>query len=174
MCSLPNGIRTGPVTNDVVADSRDQPHKRAQSTNAGTVTTTHGLPTRIARNARADPVPSTCEAAQPPRPLTIACRRRLTASASLQLSAAPDAWRSASKIPQPPQENLSDKEYNPPDRELPTLAKAHSCKEKVMTVYERTVAKIQQLPEPLLQEVSDFIDFLLVKQDQTQWELWTH
>lgn len=43
-----------------------------------------------------------------------------------------------------------------------------------MTVYERTVAKIQQLPEPLLQEVSDFIDFLLVKQDQTQWELWTH
>src|SRR6266700_4544417 len=70
MCSLPNGIRTGPVTNDVVADSRDQPNKRAQSTNAGTVTTTHGLPTRIARNARAGPVPSTCEAAQPPNPLT--------------------------------------------------------------------------------------------------------
>ena len=43
-----------------------------------------------------------------------------------------------------------------------------------MTVYERTVAKIQQLPEPLLQEVSDFIDFLLVKQDRPQWELWTH
>jgi Protein of unknown function (DUF2281) len=43
-----------------------------------------------------------------------------------------------------------------------------------MTVYERTVAKIQQLPEPLLQEVSDFIDFLLVKHDQMQWELWTH
>ena len=43
-----------------------------------------------------------------------------------------------------------------------------------MTVYERTVAKIQQLPEPLLQEVSDFIDFLLVKQDRTQWELWIH
>jgi hypothetical protein len=71
-CSLPNGIRTGPVTNDVVADSRDQPHKRAHSTNAGTVTTTHGLPTRIARNTRAGPVPSTCEAAQPPRSLTIA------------------------------------------------------------------------------------------------------
>jgi hypothetical protein len=81
---------------------------------------------------------------------------------------------SAPKTPQPPQENLSDKEYNPPDRDLPTLAKAHSCKEKAMTVYERTVAKMQQLPEPLLQEVSDFIDFLLVKQDQTQWELWTH
>jgi hypothetical protein len=43
-----------------------------------------------------------------------------------------------------------------------------------MTVYERTVTKIQQLPEPLLQEVSDFIDFLLVKHDQTQWEVWTH
>ena len=43
-----------------------------------------------------------------------------------------------------------------------------------MTVYERTVAKMQQLPEPMLQEVSDFIDFLLVKHDQTQWELWTH
>src|SRR5512134_4015292 len=70
-CSLPNGIRPGPVTNDVVADSRDQPHKRAHSTNAGTVTTTHGLPTRIARNTRAGPVPSTCEAAQLPRPLTL-------------------------------------------------------------------------------------------------------
>ncbi|MGH8478967.1 MAG: DUF2281 domain-containing protein [Gammaproteobacteria bacterium] len=43
-----------------------------------------------------------------------------------------------------------------------------------MTVYERTVAKIQRLPEPLLEEVSDFVDFLLVKQDQTQWELWTN
>ena len=70
MCSLPNGIRTGPVTNDVVADSRDQPTQRAQSTNAGTVTTTHGLPVRVARNALAVPVPSPCEAAQPPRPLT--------------------------------------------------------------------------------------------------------
>src|SRR5947209_1444215 len=72
MCSLPNGIRTGPVTNDVVADSRDQPNQRAQSTNAGTVTTTHGLPVRVARNALAVPVPSPCEAAQPPRPLTSA------------------------------------------------------------------------------------------------------
>src|SRR6266516_1242921 len=74
-CSLPNGIRTGPVTNDVVADSRDQPNIRAHSAKAGTITTTHGLPTRIARNVRAGPVPSTCEAAQPPRPLTLACRR---------------------------------------------------------------------------------------------------
>jgi hypothetical protein len=43
-----------------------------------------------------------------------------------------------------------------------------------MAVYERTASKMQQLPEPLLREVSDFVDFLLVRQDQTQWELWTH
>ena len=42
-CSLPNGIRTGPVTSDVVANSRDQPNQRAHGTNAGTVTTTHGF-----------------------------------------------------------------------------------------------------------------------------------
>ena len=53
MCSLPNGLRTGPVTSDVVADSRDQPNQRARGTNAGTVTTTHSLAVRIARNARA-------------------------------------------------------------------------------------------------------------------------
>ena len=43
-----------------------------------------------------------------------------------------------------------------------------------MTIHEQTISKIQQLPEPLAREVSDFIDFLLVKQDQTRWELWTH
>jgi hypothetical protein len=43
-----------------------------------------------------------------------------------------------------------------------------------MTVYEQTVTKLQQLPEPLVQEVSDFIDFLLVKQDNQRWQLWTH
>src|SRR6266849_3624218 len=53
-CRLPNGIRTAPVTSDVVASSRDQPHKRAHGTNAGTVTTTHGLPATIARNARSE------------------------------------------------------------------------------------------------------------------------
>jgi Protein of unknown function (DUF2281) len=42
-----------------------------------------------------------------------------------------------------------------------------------MTVHERTIAKIQQLPESLAQEVSDFIDFLLVKQDSQRWQLWT-
>jgi len=43
-----------------------------------------------------------------------------------------------------------------------------------MTVYEQTAAKLQQLPEPLVQEVSDFIEFLLVKQDSQRWYLWTH
>jgi hypothetical protein len=43
-----------------------------------------------------------------------------------------------------------------------------------MTVYEQTAAKLQQLPEPLVQEVSDFIEFLLVKQDSQRWQLWTH
>src|SRR5258708_18919014 len=69
-CSLPNGIRTGPVTSTVVASSRDQPHQRAHGTNAGTVTTTHGPPGRIAGNTPAVPVPSKRVAAQPPKPLT--------------------------------------------------------------------------------------------------------
>src|SRR4029450_3840653 len=92
-CSLPNGTRTRPVTNDVVAHSRDQPHKRAHSTNAGTVTTTHGLPRRIAGNAQAGLVPSIGVAAQPPKPLTTASSRRLTAYArpSLRLPGAADA-----------------------------------------------------------------------------------
>lgn len=41
-----------------------------------------------------------------------------------------------------------------------------------MTVHDMTVAKIQQLPESLVQEVSDFIDFLLMKQDSIRWQLW--
>ena len=43
-----------------------------------------------------------------------------------------------------------------------------------MTTHEATISKVQQLPEPLVQEVSDFIDFLLVKQNTTHWQLWTH
>jgi hypothetical protein len=35
-----------------------------------------------------------------------------------------------------------------------------------MTVHEQTIAKIRRLPEPLVQEVSNFIDFLLLKQDR--------
>ena len=43
-----------------------------------------------------------------------------------------------------------------------------------MTIHEQTIRKMQQLPEPLAQDVSDCIDFLLVKRDQTRWALWTH
>ncbi len=41
-----------------------------------------------------------------------------------------------------------------------------------MTVYEKAIAKIQALPEPLIAEVNDFIDFLQVKQDSNLWQLW--
>ncbi len=41
-----------------------------------------------------------------------------------------------------------------------------------MTVFDTTVAKIRQLPEPLIQEVSDFVDFLLLRQDSIRWQLW--
>lgn len=43
-----------------------------------------------------------------------------------------------------------------------------------MTAYETAISKLQRLPEPLVQEVNDFIDFLLVKQDETHWQLWIH
>ena len=43
-----------------------------------------------------------------------------------------------------------------------------------MTVYDVTIAKIQQMPESLAQEVSDFVDFLLMKHDSARWQLWTH
>ncbi len=41
-----------------------------------------------------------------------------------------------------------------------------------MTVYDVTIDKIRKLPEPLAQEVSDFIDFILMKHDSKQWQLW--
>jgi len=34
-----------------------------------------------------------------------------------------------------------------------------------MTVHDLTMTKIRQLPEPLIEEVSDFVDFLLLRQD---------
>ena len=43
-----------------------------------------------------------------------------------------------------------------------------------MRAHDITIAKIQHLPESLVQEVSDFIDFLLVKHDKARWQLWTH
>ncbi len=34
-----------------------------------------------------------------------------------------------------------------------------------MTIHEKAIEKIQALPEPLAQEVDDFIDFLLMKNE---------
>jgi hypothetical protein len=41
-----------------------------------------------------------------------------------------------------------------------------------MTMHDLTMTKILQLPEPLIEEVSDFVDFLLLRQDSTRWQLW--
>lgn len=41
-----------------------------------------------------------------------------------------------------------------------------------MDIQEKTIAKIRQMPESLVQEVSDYIDFLLMKHSGNSWELW--
>lgn len=41
-----------------------------------------------------------------------------------------------------------------------------------MTVHDATAAKIRQLPESLVQEVSDFMDFLVMRRDSARWQLW--
>ncbi|MDZ7292355.1 MAG: DUF2281 domain-containing protein [candidate division KSB1 bacterium] len=41
-----------------------------------------------------------------------------------------------------------------------------------MTVHEATIAKIHQLPEPLVQEVGDFVEFVLIRRDVARWQLW--
>ncbi len=41
-----------------------------------------------------------------------------------------------------------------------------------MTIYETTIAKIRELPESLVYEVSDFVEFLQVKQDGDHSQLW--
>ncbi|EDN70563.1 conserved hypothetical protein [Beggiatoa sp. PS] len=38
----------------------------------------------------------------------------------------------------------------------------------------QTINKIQQLPKPLVKEVSDFVDFILVRQDHKRWQQWNH
>jgi len=44
-----------------------------------------------------------------------------------------------------------------------------------MTVHDQTIHKIRLLPESLAQEVSDFIDFLLIKHNSgNHWQLWLH
>lgn len=41
-----------------------------------------------------------------------------------------------------------------------------------MTVHEETIAKIRQLPEPLVQQVNGFIEFLLMRSDSRRAALW--
>lgn len=41
-----------------------------------------------------------------------------------------------------------------------------------MNVYDETIAKIRQLPESVVQEVNDFIDFLQMRRDSTRWQMW--
>ena len=42
-----------------------------------------------------------------------------------------------------------------------------------MTAQEAVIAKIKQLPDALAQEVSDFVDFLLIKHDATRRQFLT-
>ena len=42
-----------------------------------------------------------------------------------------------------------------------------------MSVYDTTISKIQQLPAPLVEQVNDFVEFLLVKHSDSRWQLWT-
>lgn len=42
----------------------------------------------------------------------------------------------------------------------------------IMSIQDKTIGKIRQMPEYLVQEVSDFIDFLLMKHSSNNWELW--
>ncbi|MCC5646297.1 DUF2281 domain-containing protein [Nostoc sp. CHAB 5824] len=41
-----------------------------------------------------------------------------------------------------------------------------------MSIQDQTIGKIRQMPEALVQEVSDFINFLLMKHSGKNWELW--
>lgn len=42
-----------------------------------------------------------------------------------------------------------------------------------MTTYEATISKIQDLSEPLAEELNDFIEFLQIKCDNSVWQSWT-
>ena len=41
-----------------------------------------------------------------------------------------------------------------------------------MTIHEETIAKIRELPEPLVRELNDWIDFLFLKRDGEVWQRW--
>lgn len=54
-------------------------------------------------------------------------------------------------------------------RSLATMPRQERArKERAMTVHDVTTAKIRPLPESLAQEVSDFVDFLLMRRDSTR------
>ena len=42
-----------------------------------------------------------------------------------------------------------------------------------MSVYDETISKIRQLPESLVQEVNDFVNFLLLRSNTTRAEVET-
>ncbi|MFB2970784.1 DUF2281 domain-containing protein [Aerosakkonema sp. BLCC-F183] len=44
-------------------------------------------------------------------------------------------------------------------------------KERPMPLHEETIAKIRQLPESLVQEVNDFVEFLLMKHNRELLEI---
>ncbi|WP_013324207.1 hypothetical protein [Gloeothece verrucosa] len=42
-----------------------------------------------------------------------------------------------------------------------------------MTLHEQTISKIRQLPENLLKQVNDFVDFIVMDEDDDDtWSLW--
>ena len=41
-----------------------------------------------------------------------------------------------------------------------------------MNLQNKTIAQILQMPDDLIQEVSDFIDFLVMKHEGNNWESW--
>ncbi|WP_016951598.1 hypothetical protein [Anabaena sp. PCC 7108] len=43
-----------------------------------------------------------------------------------------------------------------------------------MNIQDKTIAQLRKMPDALVQEVSDFIDFLIMKHGGNNWELWLH
>ncbi len=41
-----------------------------------------------------------------------------------------------------------------------------------MSTKELVVEKIQHLPDSFAEELNDFVDFLVIRQDRTRWQLW--
>jgi hypothetical protein len=41
-----------------------------------------------------------------------------------------------------------------------------------MNIQDKTIAQLREMPDALVQEVSDFIDFLVMKHGGSNWELW--